>query len=51
MKKFKTVCEFGFKENCKTIVCDCDFMIIMTKIYIFFMVIMIKNILKIILKS
>ena len=52
-----------FKENCKTIVCDCGFydifkttvtncgfMIIMTK-NIFFIVIMIKNILKIILKS
>ena len=61
-----TVCNFGFKENCKTIICDygfkkiykttvCDcgfYDIFKTTVTNYdFMVIMIKNILKIILKS
>ena len=53
MKKFKTVCDYGFKENCKTIVCDSGFYDIFktTVTNCGFMIIMIKNILKIILNS
>ena len=53
MKKFKTVYDYGFKEICKTIVCNCGFYdIFKTRVTNYdFMVIMINNILKIILKS
>ena len=53
MKKSKTVRDYGFKETCKTIVCDSGFYdIFKTTVTNYgLMVIMINNILKIILKS